>query len=124
MAQRAALARSLVRSPTVLLLDEPLSALDALLRLELQTAIAAIVRETGCTAILVTHDIDEALYLGDRVLVFEGAPARTTLELTVPYDARRSRSADVSAERLRLLGALGVDAPRAERPRPNLRLAT
>jgi ABC-type nitrate/sulfonate/bicarbonate transport system ATPase subunit len=124
MAQRAALARSLVRSPKVLLLDEPLSALDALLRLELQTAIAQIVRETACTAVLVTHDVDEALYLGDRVLVLEGAPARATLELAIPPDLRRSRSADIAPERMRLLGALGVDASMAERPRAVLRLAT
>jgi sulfonate transport system ATP-binding protein len=108
MAQRAALARSLLRNPKVLLLDEPLSALDALLRLDLQTAIARIVRETGSTALLVTHDVDEANYLADRVIVLAGAPARCALELTIPADARRSRLADVTAERIALLGALGV----------------
>lgn len=108
MAQRAALARSLVRSPKILLLDEPLSALDALLRLDLQTAIARIVRETGSTAILVTHDVDEALYLADRVIVLAGAPARAVRELRVPGDARRSRTADLTNERIALLAALGV----------------
>jgi sulfonate transport system ATP-binding protein len=124
MAQRAALARSLIRSPKVLLLDEPLSSLDALLRFELQTAIAAIVRETGCTALHVTHDVDEALYLADRIVVLEGVPARATLELTVPLGARRSRYADLSGERIALLRALGVDASPRERIRANLRLAT
>ena len=112
MVQRAALARSLIRSPKVLLLDEPLSSLDALLRLELQTAIAAIVRETGCTALLVTHDVDEALYLADRIVVLEGTPARATLEVTVAPGARRSRYADLTNERIALLRALGVDLQR------------
>ncbi len=69
----AALTRRLVRSPKVLLLDEPLSALDALLRLELQLSIARIVRETGTAAVLVTHDVDEALYLADRIIVLDGS---------------------------------------------------
>jgi sulfonate transport system ATP-binding protein len=111
MAQRAALARSLVRSPKVLLLDEPLSALDALLRLDLQTALARIVRETGCTALLVTHDVDEAVYLADRAIVLAGTPARTALELEIPPAARRSRFADITRERVALLAALGVDGP-------------
>jgi ABC-type nitrate/sulfonate/bicarbonate transport system ATPase subunit len=122
MAQRAALARSLVRSPKVLLLDEPLSALDALLRLDLQTAIATIVRETACTAVLVTHDVDEALYLGNRILVLDGSPARITLEVAIPPQRRHSRSVDLASERARLLGALGVDANRATLERADLRL--
>jgi sulfonate transport system ATP-binding protein len=122
MAQRVALARSLVRSPKILLLDEPLSALDALLRLELQTAIATIVRETGCTALLVTHDVDEALYLGSRVLVLDGSPARVSFEVTIPRERRYSRSIELAGERARLLGALGVDASRSANERPDLRL--
>jgi sulfonate transport system ATP-binding protein len=122
MAQRAALARTLVRSPRILLLDEPLSALDALLRLELQSAVARIVRETASTAMLVTHDVDEALYLADRIVVLAGGPAGVILEVDVPGDARRSREADLTGERIRLLRALGVDdgapvtAPRAPSP--------
>jgi NitT/TauT family transport system ATP-binding protein len=112
MAQRAALARSLVRSPNVLLLDEPLSALDALLRIELQSALAGIIAQTRCTALLVTHDVDEALFLADRIVVLGGAPARTTLELQIAPQLRRTRNADLSAERTRLLGALGVDMGR------------
>jgi sulfonate transport system ATP-binding protein len=104
------------------LLDEPLSALDALLRLELQTAIATIVRETGCTALLVTHDVDEALYLGNRVIVLDGSPARASFEVTIPRERRCSRSIDLAGERARLLGALGVDASRSATERPDLRL--
>jgi sulfonate transport system ATP-binding protein len=125
MSQRTALARSLVRSPKILLLDEPLSALDALLRLELQAAIAEIVRETASTAVLVTHDVDEALFLADRIVVLEGSPARAALELVVPEAARRSRTADVTVERRRLFAALGVDvandARRVRRPHGALR---
>ena len=83
MAQRASLARSLVRSPKLLLLDEPLSALDALARLDLQVAIARIIRETGCTAILVTHDVEEALFLADRIVVLAGTPAAVATVLDV-----------------------------------------
>ena len=121
MAQRAALARSLVRSPQILLLDEPLSALDALLRIELQTAIARIVSETRCTALLVTHDVDEALYLADRILVLAGTPAETALEIAVPERARRSRYAEHSHERAQLLTALGVESS-ARKSAPALRI--
>lgn len=124
MAQRAAFARSLVRSPNVVLLDEPLSALDALLRLELQTAIARIVRETASTAVLVTHDVDEALYLADRVVVIDGSPARRSLELIIPASLRRSRYADLSDERIKLFAALGVDRMREMHGRSGLRVAT
>jgi sulfonate transport system ATP-binding protein len=111
MAQRTSLARSLIRSPQLLLLDEPLSALDALTRLDLQVAIARIIRETASTAILVTHDIDEALFLADRIIVLEGAPASVATILEVPPAARRVRSADLTPERNALYAALGVDTP-------------
>jgi sulfonate transport system ATP-binding protein len=111
MAQRASLARSLIRSPQLLLMDEPLSALDALARLDLQVAIARIIRETASTVMLVTHDIDEALFLADRIIVLEGAPALLAKTLEVPLAARRVRSADVTRERNALYAALGVDTP-------------
>jgi len=123
MAQRAALARTLVRSPKILLLDEPLSALDSLLRIELQAAIAGIIRETECSAVLVTHDVDEALFLADRVVVLSGTPARQTLELTVPPGVRRTRYADLTPQRVELLAALGVAPPEAApRARHGLRI--
>jgi NitT/TauT family transport system ATP-binding protein len=120
MAQRASLARSLVRSPKLLLLDEPLSALDALARLDLQVAIARIIRETGCTAILVTHDVEEALFLADRIVVLGGAPAAVATVLEVPSNDRRVRSADLTRERNVLYAALGVEAPPAGAGAPRL----
>jgi len=75
MAQRVALARSLVRNPSILLLDEPFAAVDALRRFELQRQLRAIVDARGLSALLVTHDVDEALFLADRVLVLCGEPA-------------------------------------------------
>jgi len=105
------------------LLDEPLSALDSLLRIELQAAIAGIIRETECSAVLVTHDVDEALFLADRVVVLSGTPARQTLELTVPPGVRRTRYADLTPQRVELLAALGVAPPEAApRARHGLRI--
>jgi ABC-type nitrate/sulfonate/bicarbonate transport system ATPase subunit len=76
--------------------------------------------------VLVTHDVDEALYLANRIVVLDGSPARAALELTVPAAKRRSRRADVTAERIELLAALGVGV--GETPtvpaRSGLRLAT
>jgi len=69
--QRVALARALVSRPKLLLLDEPLGALDALTRLEMQRLLEQVWREQGCTAILVTHDVAEAVALADRVVVLE-----------------------------------------------------
>ncbi|WP_127090094.1 ABC transporter ATP-binding protein [Aquabacter cavernae] len=76
MAQRAALARCLARKPQVLLLDEPFGALDEVTRGEMQDLLLKVVSDFGTAAILVTHDIDEALLLADRVLLLGGTPAR------------------------------------------------
>ncbi|PAU82900.1 ABC transporter ATP-binding protein [Halorubrum salipaludis] len=75
MAQRASLARTLANDPDVLLLDEPFSALDQLTKMELQDELLRIVDELGVTAVFVTHDIDEAVYLGDRVAIMGPVPA-------------------------------------------------
>ena len=75
MAQRASLARTLANEPEVLLLDEPFSALDQLTKMELQNELLRIVDELGVTAVFVTHDIDEAVYLGDRVAIMGPIPA-------------------------------------------------
>ena len=84
MAQRAALARALVTRPPVLLLDEPFSALDALTRQSLQEELLGLWERGPADLVLVTHDLDEALFLADRVVVLGGQPGRVRLELTVP----------------------------------------
>ncbi len=102
MAQRAALARALVRDPALLLLDEPFAALDALRRIELRAAVREILEFTKASAILVTHDVDDALALADRVLVLSGAPAAIAFEGIVGEGATRAS----------ILDALGVSAGR------------
>ncbi len=77
MAQRVALARALARQPRVLLLDEPFSALDEVTRTEMQALLRTLVSRHRSAAVLVTHDIDEALTVADRVLLLGGSPART-----------------------------------------------
>lgn len=77
--QRVALARTLVTRPAVLLLDEPFSALDAMTREELQDDLLVLQRESAVTVVLVTHGVEEAVYLGDQVAVLAGSPATLTL---------------------------------------------
>lgn len=91
MAQRSALARSLVRTPEVLLLDEPFSALDAFIRMQLQDVLLDVHARTRTTIVLVTHDIDEALYLCDRLLILRGHPGRLVRELAIEESRPRHR---------------------------------
>ena len=81
--QRVALARSLATSPSVLLLDEPFSALDTFTRSALQQDVAAICKQKGITMVLVTHDIDEAVMMSDRVFVMDQNPGRIIDEIKV-----------------------------------------
>ncbi len=74
MSQRAAIARGLANNPTILLLDEPFGALDALTRIQMQNEILRIQKQEGTTMVMVTHDIDEAIYLGDRIVVMSARP--------------------------------------------------
>ncbi|MFG1463642.1 ABC transporter ATP-binding protein [Xanthobacter sp. DSM 24535] len=83
MAQRTALARCLARKPRVLLLDEPFGALDEVTRAEMQVLLRKVVADTGTAAILITHDIDEALLLSDRIVLLGGAPARQIGQWTI-----------------------------------------
>ena len=108
-AQRVALARALVQQPVLLLLDEPFAALDALTRIKMQSLVKALVAKHQPGVLLVTHDVDEAITLGDRVLVMrDGAIARA---YAVSPAARSHRShADAIWLRDRLLADLGVGA--------------
>ena len=92
MAQRAALARALIGRPRVLLLDEPFASLDALTRLQMQDLLAGICARLGPTLLLVTHDVDEALYLADRVVLLSGRPASVSSVLTVSLPRPRHRA--------------------------------
>ncbi|MDR6422883.1 sulfonate transport system ATP-binding protein [Paraburkholderia phenoliruptrix] len=88
--QRVALARALVHRPQLLLLDEPLGALDALTRIEMHTLIERLWREHQFTALLVTHDVHEAVALGDRILLIE--EGRIALDQPVPLERPRARA--------------------------------
>ena len=108
MAQRAALARALVNAPRLILLDEPLGRLDALTRLAMQAEILRLWQETRFTALLVTHDVEEALVLAERVIVLSDRPAAIRADIPVPLAYPRHRD-DPELVRLRrdILGILG-----------------
>ena len=92
MSQRVAIARALVNRPDVLLLDEPFGALDALTRAHLQQELHRIWQAEGITMILVTHDVEEAVYLGEKVVVMEPRPGRIRriVPVDLPYPRERS----------------------------------
>jgi ABC-type nitrate/sulfonate/bicarbonate transport system ATPase subunit len=92
MAQRVAIARALVNRPEILVLDEPLGALDAFTRFHLQNELQRIWAEEGITMILVTHDIEEAVYLGDRAVILESRPGRIRKIVDIDLPRPRDRS--------------------------------
>jgi NitT/TauT family transport system ATP-binding protein len=111
MAQRVALARALVNDPQLLLLDEPLGKLDSLTRLKMQGELESLWRRAGFTALLVTHDVEEALLLASRVLVLSDQPARILAEVHVDRPYPRSRDdARIIALRKELLEVLHISA--------------
>jgi nitrate/nitrite transport system ATP-binding protein len=93
MKQRVAIARALSIRPKILILDEPFGALDAITREELQDELLAIWRENKVTALMITHDIDEALYMADRLVMMTNGPAAKIGEiLDIPFDRPRNRA--------------------------------
>lgn len=91
MQQRVALARAIIVRPNLLLLDEPFASVDAHIRLELEDLVASLVQDFKITTILVTHDVDEAIYLADRVLVLSSSPARIKMQLQVDLSRPRDQ---------------------------------
>jgi len=91
MQQRVAIARALVRRPEILLMDEPFSALDAMMRVELQDLLLWLWQEIGLTILFVTHDLDEALYLAQRVVLMSASPGTVAeiIGVSVPYPRRQ-----------------------------------
>lgn len=106
-AQRVALARALVREPGLLLLDEPFAALDALTRIKMHDLVLQLWRGHHPAVVLVTHDVDEAILLADRVLVLSNGAVGLDLQIDLPRPRERT-GAPFAALRSRLLAELGV----------------
>ena len=121
MRQRVGIARAFALSPRVLLLDEPFGALDSLTRMELQDVLLSLLHDEPKTVLMVTHDVDEALYLSDRVAMMTSGPAaRLGGTLSVPFARPRRRHEvlahpDYYALREELIGFLGVQGDRGSR---------
>jgi ABC-type nitrate/sulfonate/bicarbonate transport system ATPase subunit len=92
MIQRVAIVRALINKPKVLLLDEPLGALDAFTRIDLQHTIRRIWKETGVTIVLVTHDVDEAIHLSDRIAIMTARPGKISEIIGVNINSERDRN--------------------------------
>jgi ABC-type nitrate/sulfonate/bicarbonate transport system ATPase subunit len=111
MLKRAELARALVVKPEILYMDEPFSALDALLSLKMRNELLRILGEERHTVLLITHDVEEAIHLADRILVLSTRPTRiqATFDVPIPHP-RRLASAAVQDLRAAILRELGVEA--------------
>ncbi len=111
MAQRVALARALVNDPDILILDEPLGKLDSLTRISMQGEIVRLWQQAGFTTLLVTHDVEEALLMATRIIVFSDRPARIKADRRIerPYPRHRDDPALVALRR-DILGLLGLES--------------
>lgn len=111
MAQRVAIARALVANPGLLLLDEPFSALDAFTKMQLQDLVLKIWETQSLSAVIVTHDIDEALYLCDRIIVLSGKPGQVEREFQVKEARPRNRGSETLARmKAEILQTLNIEA--------------
>ncbi|MCY1196534.1 MAG: ABC transporter ATP-binding protein [Achromobacter veterisilvae] len=108
MRQRAALARAFVAQPQTLLMDEPFGALDALTRLSLQDVLRQLIAQEKPTVLLVTHDVDEALFLADRIIVFSPRPARVLREFNLAHHEKTHDLSGLAAEKREILRLLGI----------------
>lgn len=106
MAQRVAIARAIINKPSVLLLDEPFGALDAFTRMKLQDELIRLWEQTQFTSIFVTHDIDEAVYLGNRIVVLSPRPGKISRIFNIPLQHPRDRT---SSEFIRLRGMIAKE---------------
>jgi NitT/TauT family transport system ATP-binding protein len=124
MQQRVAICRALIHEPDVLLLDEPFAALDSITREQLNDDLLDIWAETGCTVVLVTHNVDEAVYLSNRVLVFSDRPGQIidglAIDLPEPRtdEVRQSEAFLTATQEIRRILGLAKAAGRGSRPRP------
>jgi ABC-type nitrate/sulfonate/bicarbonate transport system ATPase subunit len=109
MLKRAEIARALVVKPEILYMDEPFSALDALMSLRMQNELLRILGVEKHTVMLITHDVEEAIHLADRILVLSPRPARIQASFDVPFaHPRRVSSPEAQALRVAILKELGV----------------
>jgi ABC-type nitrate/sulfonate/bicarbonate transport system ATPase subunit len=131
MAQRAALARALINHPKVLLLDEPLGALDQFTRMRMQDEVLRVWQARATTMVLVTHDIDEAIYMSDRIVIMTPRPGRIErvieVDLARPRQRNSPRFLELRAEILEMLHFTGGgdgEGPSSEESRPTVQPQT